>query len=337
VSASLDSPFQDRFCVGPAGPTPDGRRKPELVAPGCSIFSAYPFGAGCPTVFSSGTSMATPAVAGAAAIARQYLREGWHIQGEANPAAGFEPLGPLVKAVLIAGAHDLADEPGWPGDREGWGRVRLAGSLPISPSDPDRLLVEQRRNNSTGEAPAIADGGARVVRVAVQDASRPLRIVLSWHDAPGDLGAADPVVNDLDLIVAGPSGSVFVGNDIDPVTGASVPRADTAGLADTRNTTEVVALPTPTPGEYTITIAGSSVPVGTQGYGLAVVGGAVWSTAAACGAADLAEPLGVLDLADINAFVQGFLAQNPDADLTGDGLFDLSDLNAFLSLFAAGC
>ena len=57
---------------------------------------------------------------------------------------------------------------------------------------------------------------------------------------------------------------------------------------------------------------------------------------AAC-PADLAAPFGVLDLADINAFVAGFLAQHPDADLTGDGVFDLSDLNAFVSLFASGC
>ncbi len=46
---------------------------------------------------------------------------------------------------------------------------------------------------------------------------------------------------------------------------------------------------------------------------------------------------GVLDLQDINAFVQAF--QNGDllADLTGDGVLDLQDINAFVQAFTAGC
>ena len=46
---------------------------------------------------------------------------------------------------------------------------------------------------------------------------------------------------------------------------------------------------------------------------------------------------GVLDLDDINAFVQAF--QNGDllADLTGDGVLDLQDINEFVQAFTAGC
>jgi hypothetical protein len=53
--------------------------------------------------------------------------------------------------------------------------------------------------------------------------------------------------------------------------------------------------------------------------------------------ADLVAPFGVLDLADISAFVGGFVAQDPIADLTGDGLFDLGDLSAFVTAFVGGC
>lgn len=56
-----------------------------------------------------------------------------------------------------------------------------------------------------------------------------------------------------------------------------------------------------------------------------------------CNDADLAEPYGILDLGDINAFVSGFLAQDPIADINGDGIFDLSDINLFVSAFVAGC
>ena len=56
-----------------------------------------------------------------------------------------------------------------------------------------------------------------------------------------------------------------------------------------------------------------------------------------CNGADIAEPFGVLDLADVQAFVAGFLSQDPIADITGDGVFDLADVQAFVAAFTAGC
>jgi choice-of-anchor B domain-containing protein len=54
--------------------------------------------------------------------------------------------------------------------------------------------------------------------------------------------------------------------------------------------------------------------------------------------ADLAEPFGVLDLADIQAFVSAFLGSDSAADLAAPfGVFDLADLGAFVTAFAAGC
>jgi hypothetical protein len=57
---------------------------------------------------------------------------------------------------------------------------------------------------------------------------------------------------------------------------------------------------------------------------------------AAC-PADLAEPFGVLDLADINAFIAGFVDQSPAADLNEDGVFDLGDIGLFIESFLGGC
>ncbi|USN99789.1 MAG: hypothetical protein H6810_03775 [Phycisphaeraceae bacterium] len=56
-----------------------------------------------------------------------------------------------------------------------------------------------------------------------------------------------------------------------------------------------------------------------------------------CNAADLAEPYGVLDLADIGAFVSAFINQDLLADLSGDGILDLQDVNLFVQNFVAGC
>lgn len=53
--------------------------------------------------------------------------------------------------------------------------------------------------------------------------------------------------------------------------------------------------------------------------------------------ADLAEPFGVLDLADVNAFVLGFIEMRPQGDLNGDGIWDLADVGLFVESFLSGC
>ncbi|USN98127.1 MAG: CRTAC1 family protein [Phycisphaeraceae bacterium] len=53
--------------------------------------------------------------------------------------------------------------------------------------------------------------------------------------------------------------------------------------------------------------------------------------------ADVAPPFGLLDLADISAFIGAFLAHDPIADMNGDGLYDLADLSAFVGSFLSGC
>jgi hypothetical protein len=52
---------------------------------------------------------------------------------------------------------------------------------------------------------------------------------------------------------------------------------------------------------------------------------------------DVASPVGVLDLADVNGFIGAFITQDPIADLTGEGVFDLADLQVFVSGFTGGC
>ena len=53
--------------------------------------------------------------------------------------------------------------------------------------------------------------------------------------------------------------------------------------------------------------------------------------------ADHADPFGVLDLADINAFVLAFVEMRPLADLNADGIWDLADVGIFVESFIAGC
>lgn len=54
--------------------------------------------------------------------------------------------------------------------------------------------------------------------------------------------------------------------------------------------------------------------------------------------ADLAEPLGVLDLNDVTVFLSGFQTQNPVVDIAPPfGVLDLADVAAFSASFQEGC
>jgi hypothetical protein len=57
-----------------------------------------------------------------------------------------------------------------------------------------------------------------------------------------------------------------------------------------------------------------------------------------CNPADIAEPSGILDLADIGAFVGGFTGGDLIADLAEPfGVYDLADIATFVNAFTAGC
>ena len=52
-----------------------------------------------------GTSMATPVVAGAAILVRQYFVDGYYPSGARRASDGFAPTAALIKATLINGAQ----------------------------------------------------------------------------------------------------------------------------------------------------------------------------------------------------------------------------------------
>ncbi len=53
--------------------------------------------------------------------------------------------------------------------------------------------------------------------------------------------------------------------------------------------------------------------------------------------ADLAPPFEVLDRADIRAFINAFRAQDPFADIDGNGRVDSADAQTYIDEFRSGC
>ena len=184
------------------GPTDDGRIKPDIVAAGDYVRSCKAQEASeAPDninddwyVEYSGTSMATPAAAGASALVREYLME---------VAERPEPQGALVKAMLILGRRGHGHE-GHPEQRRGMGQVNLVNTL--LPDSDVGIFVDDRSRLSSGQEASY--------NFDVTRSGEPLKVVLAWSDYPGSTFSSTQLRNNLNLEVTSPDGSVtYVGND----------------------------------------------------------------------------------------------------------------------------
>jgi hypothetical protein len=248
------------------GPTLDGRMKPDIVGIGSPVNAADSIGTGsCPTTDMSGTSMATPMTAGIAALARQYLEEGYYPTGVKTNANKMLPTAALLKAMLINSAVPLAkirrndecsvDLGKVPSVYQGYGRVTLDRILRFPGNAAGFGLDLKNRESVTKAAPKTyypsfdpeKDGN--------------LRVTLVWTDPPGSTQAAKVLVNDLDL-------KLEVGGQTYYPNGGNT--------KDTMNNVEqIVFKPTgQKKGDFKITVTASTLGQGTsQNFALVISGG----------------------------------------------------------------
>ncbi|HEU5180674.1 MAG TPA: proprotein convertase P-domain-containing protein [Candidatus Polarisedimenticolia bacterium] len=239
---------KDIISFSSRGPASDGRKKPDLMAPGTHIQGAasrsanYNGSGVCnqywPTgqtlyAWSSGTSHSTPGIAGASALTRQWFaNQGW---GTPSPA--------MTKAFLMAtptymtgvGANDTL-----PSNNQGYGRLDLGRAF------DGTAAVRVDETQTFGSA-----GQTFTVTGNIADSSRPFRVMLAYSDAPGAT-SGNAWVNDLNLEVT-VNGTLYLGNVF---SGAG---SVTGGVADTRNNTEGVFLPAGTTGSFSITVRAAGI------------------------------------------------------------------------------
>jgi hypothetical protein len=264
VNATRQHPNQGDFFRGVKKFTQDGRRLPTVMAPGENIHSADD-GTPCGITVFGGASAAAPAVAGAAALVRQYFMEGWYPTGTLTTAHSLVPTGALLKATLINATVDATGIPGYPGaptSGEGWGRILLEEAL---------FFEGQQRRTIVKDVPrlrGLVTGQSATHRVDVVSSAEPLKVTLVWTEPPAAAGSATPVINNLDLKVTAPGGAqTFLGNNFDLATGVSIP----GGTADALNNVEIVLVAAPATGRWTITVTATAVPLAIPGQGYALV------------------------------------------------------------------
>jgi subtilisin-like proprotein convertase family protein len=244
------------------GPTDDGRIKPDVVGPGTHVTGPSPQHGGflgdgvCDPQFpvgntlyswSSGTSHSTPAVAGIAALVRE-----WYRQKKGGGVTVPSPA--LTKAIIASSATDLVGgdngaagiNTNVPNQIQGWGLPSIKRALDLGP----RTFHDQ-------QGALAASGEAQERSYVVQNVANPVRVTMAYTDAPGPT-FGNSYVNDLNLTVTTSAGE-FKGNVL--AGGQSV----TGGTADAANNLESVYLPAGTSGTVTVrvtaaNIAGDGVP-----------------------------------------------------------------------------
>ena len=165
------------------GPTDDGRIKPDISAQGVSLYSST---SGSDTAYGiySGTSMASPSVAGSLLLLQQYYHQRHDTYMKAS----------ALKGLAIHTADEAGAAPG-PDYKFGWGLLNMerAAQCITNTEYSSEIITQTLTNNDTFSLDVEASG------------KEPLIATLSWTDPAGkiarrDLDLADPsLINDLDI------------------------------------------------------------------------------------------------------------------------------------------
>lgn len=256
-----------------AGPTDDGRLKPDLVAVGTpnlalrqalgEVSGGHILGLISPTAatdnqyagFARGTSFAAPAVAGGLGLVL-------HRRAQLYP--GLAPAEAWLNSTLKAIAIDTCDDVGAAGPdyRMGHGILNAVHAV-------ERVEDDQAIGRGSLIKEFTLNVSQTVSWLVVSDAAEPLSVTLVWSDPPGPalttFTAPDPqdamLVNNLDLTVEHVDSQTLyrpwiLNPDLNGESAALRSAVATRGV-DNRNNVERVSLATPAAGPYRITITHS--------------------------------------------------------------------------------
>jgi hypothetical protein len=219
------------------GPLKDGRLKPEVVAPGQSIYCPIPDNA---YIFESGTSLASPQAVGILALLTERYRQ-------IRPGT---PPGALLKALAINGATDM----GRPGPDYWYGFGLLNARRSLAMIDSYRVIEEviEDPTRSFNFSIPVPEGAAQ------------LKVLLYYHDSAASPAAARQLVNDLDLRVLDPASVTHYPLVLDPAPD-KVANLAKEGV-DRLNNVEQVVINNPASGNYLLHVEAHELPYPGQRF-----------------------------------------------------------------------
>ena len=227
-----------RFIGSSAGPTLDGRLKPEIMAIGHTVTSnnrsaSYSTG--------TGTSYAAPGVVGTLGL----LTERYSALH-----SGSLPSGALLKAVVCNTAEDVG--PQGPDFQHGFGLINGVHALAALENGEyhEGLLGPAQQYSHTLNVPA---------------GTEQVKVLLYWPEPAGSTSNTEPtLVNDFDLRLVTPAGDTLLPWVLD----AANPTQLAVRGRDSLNNIEQVTIDSPTPGNYTVIVYGRNLPLGTTDFAL---------------------------------------------------------------------
>lgn len=234
--------------ISSAGPTRDGRIKPDLCAPGTNLAAPRSqatdnrgWGLASPLPFYmyyGGTSMATGAAGGYFAL----LRQSWQAYLHDTP-----PSGMALKALAILAAQPVLrrdEDATEPRNIAGFGSINLLHALP-SKDNPIRLIDFREPGLSTGEVKSYPFSLNKTQR---------FKAVLSWYDVPGEV-----LVNNLNLCLERAGQVLYWGNH----------EPGQSGQPDQHNNVEVIEVADLAPGHYVVRVIAANIPAAPQSFAVA--------------------------------------------------------------------
>ncbi len=190
---------------------------------------------------------------------------------------------------------------------EGWGLVNATNSICTEESDAGVLRYV---DDKTG----ITTGSTHSRKYTISSNGPDAILTLVWSDYPGSNTSSIKLVNDLDITITGPDGTIYHGNDLS---------APYNGSHDRINNVERIRIPGPTAGISTVNITGYSVSQGPQPYAVVMTGdftGAVASLSFVEERISSSGGVATIGLADSNLTGNGYqlVKVNSTTDPTGE-------------------
>jgi len=242
---ALNSTSSDTAYYSSMGPVFDGRIKPDLCVRGSSIRSTSSSSDNS-YLYLSGTSMATPAAAGAAALVIQ----------EYKNITGGDIRHDMLKSILINTAIDKSTI--GPDIYAGYGMIDVKSAVDTVKSLNNNSLIKLKFDDVSNQATKSYSFN--------MSSNGDFKATISWVDVAGNSASGKSLVNDLDIYLLSDNGTKYYPYSLNKSNPTAVAFNDRANRVDNIEQIEISNLPA---GDYTLVVNGYNVTTSTQNFAIA--------------------------------------------------------------------